>query len=143
LKDFSIDGEFDEEKHAQLMELLGQESDGAMGQELDELANLLDEYFQLHYEDVVSGVPTRFKYTDTKPENFGLTALDILEMDDSELDRIMPFKNIVPYGEQMGRRRWKPKEDKKKEYRKLKRRAKRKQIPTEVLREYKKPKKSE
>lgn len=48
------------------------------------LENLLDDYYNLDFEDVIGGgsVKTRFKYTKVKENDFGLTDDDILLLDD-------------------------------------------------------------
>ena len=58
---------------------------------------LMDEYYNLDYEDIVAGKPTRFSYKKVEEESFGLTAEEILEMDDKELNRIVSLKYVAPY----------------------------------------------
>ena len=52
-----------------------------------EIQKLLDEEFQLDYEDVVGGVATRFKYKKVEPNDYGLTTEEILNATDAELRR--------------------------------------------------------
>lgn len=58
---------------------------------------LMDEYYNLDYEDIVGGKPTRFTYKKVDGESFGLSAEDILEMDDKELNRLVSVKYLAPY----------------------------------------------
>jgi protein KRI1 len=58
---------------------------------------LMEEYYALNYEDVVGGdVYTRFKYTKTDPEDYGLTAEEILLADDAELNKYIGMKALAP-----------------------------------------------
>jgi protein KRI1 len=45
-------------------------------------------------------MPTRFKYTRSKPTAFGLTAAEILLATDKELDAIAGLRHIAPYRKQ-------------------------------------------
>ncbi|KAI7888819.1 KRI1-like family C-terminal-domain-containing protein [Mucor mucedo] len=59
--------------------------------------DLLEEYYSLNYEDVVGGdLYTRFKYTKTQPEDYGLTAEEILLADDAELNKYISIKALAP-----------------------------------------------
>merc|ERR1711972_886513 len=63
----------------------------------------LDEYFQLDYEDIIGGdLPTRFKYRKVESNDYGLTAADILNKSDQELNRIMPLKKLRTYRDGSG-----------------------------------------
>jgi len=62
----------------------------------------LDEYYQLDYEDMIAGIPCRFKYTDVKPRNYNLDTVQILLATDSELKRVIPTKRLAPYREDQG-----------------------------------------
>ncbi|KAG1176681.1 hypothetical protein G6F70_003364 [Rhizopus microsporus] len=64
----------------------------------EQIEKLMDEYYSLNYEDVIGGdVYTRFKYTKTEPENYGLTPEEILLADDAELNKYVGIKQLAPY----------------------------------------------
>jgi len=61
---------------------------------------LLEEYHRLDYEDHVGGIPTRFRYKEVQPENYGLSIEEILMMDDKELNQVVGLKKVAaPYRE--------------------------------------------
>ncbi|KAK4511039.1 uncharacterized protein ATC70_012245 [Mucor velutinosus] len=60
--------------------------------------DLMDEYYALNYEDVIGGdLFTRFKYAKTAPQDYGLTAEEILLADDAELNKYIGLKSLAPY----------------------------------------------
>ncbi|BEJ13502.1 hypothetical protein CspHIS471_0306760 [Cutaneotrichosporon sp. HIS471] len=56
-----------------------------------------DEMRDLDHEDEVGGLRTRFKYTRTAPQGFGLTTAEILMSTDAELNGLVSFKHMQPY----------------------------------------------
>jgi len=48
---------------------------------------------------IADGVVTRFKYTQVKNEDFGLTNEEILLIDDKKLNNIVSLKQYRPYRE--------------------------------------------
>lgn len=59
--------------------------------------DLMEEYYSLNYEDVIGGdVYTRFKYTKTQADDYGLTAEEILLADDAELNKYIGMKALAP-----------------------------------------------
>ncbi|KAJ4971617.1 hypothetical protein NE237_004716 [Protea cynaroides] len=65
--------------------------------------NAWDEYYNLDYEDTIGDIKTRFKYTSVPSKRYGLSAAEILMMDDSELNQYVSLKKLAPYRE----REWK------------------------------------
>lgn len=58
---------------------------------------LMDEYYNLGYEDVIGDIPTRFKYASVPKEDYGLSAVEILMADDAELNNVVGLKQMQPY----------------------------------------------
>ncbi|KAJ4970149.1 hypothetical protein NE237_003248 [Protea cynaroides] len=65
--------------------------------------NAWDEYYNLDYEDTIGDIKTRFKYTSVPSKRYGLSAAEILMMDDKELNQYVSLKKLAPYRE----REWK------------------------------------
>ena len=61
--------------------------------------NLFEEYHNLDFEEVIGGgqVKTRFRYTNVKPEDFGLNDEEILLLDDKKLNQLVSLKNYRPF----------------------------------------------
>jgi protein KRI1 len=62
-------------------------------------AKMQDELYKLDYEDVVAGMPTRFKYRAVEPNDYGLTTQEILFARDSSLKQFVSLKRMAPYNE--------------------------------------------
>ena len=58
-----------------------------------------DELYKLDYEDIVAGIPTRFKYRKVEPNSYGLTTEEILLARDSTLKQFVSLKKMAPYNE--------------------------------------------
>jgi hypothetical protein len=52
-----------------------------------EVEQHIEEYYKLDYEDLVGGVPCRFKYKTVLPKKFGLKTEQMLGMTDKELQQ--------------------------------------------------------
>ncbi|XP_061339699.1 uncharacterized protein LOC133286313 isoform X2 [Gastrolobium bilobum] len=61
---------------------------------------LMDDYYKLDYEDTIGDLKTRFKYAKTKPNRFGMSASEIILMDDKELNQYVSLKKLAPYQEE-------------------------------------------
>lgn len=55
--------------------------------------------YQYDYEDIVGGMPCRFKYRQVEKEDFGLSIDDILDAEDAELNKYVGLKSIVGYSD--------------------------------------------
>eukprot|EP00729_Bicosta_minor_P007332 gene7332-10893_t len=61
------------------------------------LKRYMDEFYNLDYEDIVGGIPTRFKYREVLPNDFGLTVDEVLKADDQELNNWANLKRMVQF----------------------------------------------
>ncbi|KAG1824420.1 KRI1-like family C-terminal-domain-containing protein [Suillus subaureus] len=57
----------------------------------------MDEVYGLEFNDMVAGMPTRFKYTTTTPQTFALTPTEILMATDKDLNQYVSVKRYAPY----------------------------------------------
>merc|ERR1712070_1182779 len=58
-----------------------------------------EELYKLDYEDIVAGMPTRFKYREVESNDFGLTTQEILFARDTTLKQFVSLKKMAPYNE--------------------------------------------
>lgn len=58
-----------------------------------------DELYKLDYEDIVAGMPTRFKYRQVEANDYGLTTQEILLARDTTLKQFVSLKKMAPYNE--------------------------------------------
>ena len=66
------------------------------GVEANRLAAAMEELYQLDYEDLIGDIPCRFKYQRVEPNNFGLQVDDILNANDSDLNKYFALKKLAP-----------------------------------------------
>jgi protein KRI1 len=59
-------------------------------------AKVEDELYMLNYEDIVAGMPTRFKYRQGKTNSCGLSTEEIIFARDSTLKQIASLKKLAP-----------------------------------------------
>ena len=88
-------------------EIVGQRSENAakyressMAEASTRVASLsknVKELYDLNYEDIISSMPTRFKYKSVATNSYGLTAEDILRANDRELNQYVGLKSIAAY----------------------------------------------
>jgi protein KRI1 len=78
------------------------EEDGAEETELEKKvkAKMQEELYKLDYEDIVAGMPTRFKYRKVEPNNYGLSAREVLMARDTSLKELVSLKKMAPYNEE-------------------------------------------
>jgi protein KRI1 len=74
---------------------------------------LMDEYYNLDYEDIIGGTPIRFKYKKVDAETFNMNVDDILALDDAELNKRASLRYIAPYRRKstIPKRTWKGKKN--------------------------------
>ncbi|KAG2108602.1 KRI1-like family C-terminal-domain-containing protein [Suillus clintonianus] len=74
-----------------------EEWDGTEEMRKRKLDEYMDEVYGLEFNDMVAGMPTRFKYTTTAPQTFSLTPVELLMATDKELNQYMSVKRYAPY----------------------------------------------
>ncbi|KAI0333246.1 Krr1-domain-containing protein [Cubamyces sp. BRFM 1775] len=83
-----------------------EEWDGTEEMRKRKLEEYMDEVYGLDFNDMVAGMPTRFKYTKVEPQTFGLTPAEILMATDAELNSYMGVKKLAPYRKEGKGRTW-------------------------------------
>merc|ERR1711935_1133892 len=82
-------------------EEMGEEEDAAPESELEKKVEMKmqEELYKLDYEDIVAGMPTRFKYRQVEKNDYGLSTHEILLARDSTLKQYVSLKKMAPYNE--------------------------------------------
>lgn len=78
----------------------GDDDPNASGLEKKIKGKLEEELYKLDYEDIVAGMPTRFKYRTVEPNDYGLTTQEILLARDTTLKQFVSLKKMAPYNDQ-------------------------------------------
>jgi protein KRI1 len=60
-------------------------------------SKMQEELYKLDYEDIVAGMPTRFKYRKVEPNSYGLSTKEILLARDTTLKNFVSLKKMAPY----------------------------------------------
>ncbi|OWR47934.1 KRI1 protein [Danaus plexippus plexippus] len=85
-------------KKSKLAELLSEQKPKFVPEVDKTYSQYMEEYYKMDCEDIIGGdLPTRFKYRQVVPNNYGLTVEEILLADDKELTQWVPLKKIVKY----------------------------------------------
>ncbi|KIY63150.1 Krr1-domain-containing protein [Cylindrobasidium torrendii FP15055 ss-10] len=74
-----------------------EEWDGTEEMRKRKLDEYMDELYELDFNDLVAGQPTKFRYANVPAQNFGLTPAEILMATDAELNQFMSVKKYAPY----------------------------------------------
>lgn len=74
-----------------------EEWDGTEEMRKRKLDEYMDEVYGLEFNDMVAGMPTRFKYTTATPQTFALTPAEILMATDKDLNQYVSVKRYAPY----------------------------------------------
>ncbi|PPQ76280.1 hypothetical protein CVT24_009812 [Panaeolus cyanescens] len=82
-----------------------EEWDGTEEMRKRKLDEYMEQIYALDFNDMVAGMPTRFKYTTVKPDAHALSPVEILMATDKELNEYVGIKKYAPYrqGDDKGR----------------------------------------
>ncbi|KAG6837798.1 hypothetical protein H0H93_016166 [Arthromyces matolae] len=73
------------------------EWDGTEEMRKRKLEEYMDEIYGLDFNDLVGGIPTRFKYIPVQSDAYALTPVEILMATDQELNEYVGIKKFAPY----------------------------------------------
>ncbi|KAG6886320.1 hypothetical protein C0993_006730 [Termitomyces sp. T159_Od127] len=91
----------DMDADVEAMNVDDEEWDGTEEMRKRVLDKYMDELYGLDFNDLVGGLPTRFKYTPVQSDNFALTPAEILMATDQELNEYMGIRKFAPYRQAM------------------------------------------
>ncbi|KAH9925911.1 Krr1-domain-containing protein [Epithele typhae] len=83
-----------------------EEWDGTEEMRKRKLEEYMDEIYGLDFNDMVAGMPTRFRYAKVEDQDFGLSPAEILTATDAELNVYMGLKKYAPYRKEGRGRTW-------------------------------------
>ncbi|KAJ1658133.1 Kinetochore protein Spc24 [Dispira simplex] len=72
-------------------------SSSQKGNKHRKLNELLDEVYQLDYEDMIGDLPTRFRYRQVEKASYGLSPAEILLADDRDLNQHVGLSKLATY----------------------------------------------
>ena len=74
-----------------------QENLARRNQVRESIDKLLEEMYNLEFEDVIDDTPTKFRYVQVEKSNLPVDPVDLLFMEEKDLNKIIPMKKIAPY----------------------------------------------
>ncbi|KAH9006285.1 Krr1-domain-containing protein, partial [Lactarius hatsudake] len=104
-RDVDVDGVDMDEMDADALEDGGNkwdevEWDGTEDMRKRVLDQYMEELYELEFNDMVAGMPTRFRYNTAAKSSYGLTPTEILLADDKDLNEYVGLKKLAPYRKQ-------------------------------------------
>ncbi|KAH9042788.1 Krr1-domain-containing protein [Lactarius pseudohatsudake] len=104
-RDVDLDGVDVDEMDADALEDGGNkwdevEWDGTEDMRKRVLDQYMEELYELEFNDMVAGMPTRFRYNTAAKSSYGLTPTEILLADDKDLNEYVGLKKLAPYRKQ-------------------------------------------
>ena len=95
LNDDAMDEEYDETEEWNDGEYDDSHEESKLEKKLK--TKMQEELYKLDYEDIVAGMPTRFKYREVESNDYGLTTQEILFARDTTLKQFVSLKKMAPY----------------------------------------------
>ncbi|KAH9072780.1 Krr1-domain-containing protein [Lactarius deliciosus] len=104
-RDVDVDGVDMDEMDADALEDGGNKWDEVEWDDTEDmrkrvLGQYMEELYELEFNDMVAGMPTRFRYNTAAKSSYGLTPTEILLADDKDLNEYVGLKKLAPYRKQ-------------------------------------------